>query len=315
MASVLELMHRRAFLRSAALATAGAALPWRANAATGQIAIQPIDESSALVTGAGENVFATLGGDGLILADVGASENATEMLDALAKHFGERRVDAAFNTHWHYPNTGGNAAAKAAGARIFAHENTRLWLAGDFVVPWQDRRYKPLPREMQPTETFFGVNAETKTATLGGREVTYVYRPRAHTDGDIFVHFPDVDVIAAGGLVSVGSYPILDYATGGWIGEMTDAAEAILEVAGPDTKIIPGVGPIVGRDHVAKQFEMLTTVRDRVYDLLRKGRGAEEMLQAGVTEEFDAEWGDPTLFVTNIYPGLHSHHYEVGGIY
>src|SRR5690606_37958485 len=98
-------------------------------------------------------------------------------------------------THWRYDHTGGNAAVRAAGARIFAHENTRLWLDGDFYVPWEDRHYEPRPEAALPTDTFYVSGA----VTLGGRTVEYRHCKRACTDGDICVVFPDADVIAAGG--------------------------------------------------------------------------------------------------------------------
>lgn len=302
-------LHRRMFLQSAALAAAGAALPWRA-AAQGQISAVPVDENSAVFTGAGANVFATRGADGLILVDTGAKDHAEALRRALGNHFQEGRIDAAFNTHWHYENTGGNTMVRQAGARIFAHENTRLWLDGDFYVPWQDRHYRPLSEEAQPTDTFY----ESGAVTLGGREVEYVHAKQAHTDGDIYVHFRDADVIVAGDLVSVGAYPVFDWATGGWIGAYSRASQALLDAAGPDTKIVPGVGPVVGRDHLQKQTDMLVTVRERIFELVRLGRSAEEMLAAEVTKEFDAEWGDPTLFVMNTYPGLWAHSYEVGRV-
>src|SRR5690606_24371310 len=133
-------------------------------------------------------------------------------------------------------------------------------------------------------------------------------------DGDIAVHFPDEDVIVAGDLVTVGAYPVLDFSTGGWIGAYSRASQALLDAAGPDTKIVPGYGPVVGRDHLEKQTDMLVTVRERICELVRLGRGAEEMLAAGVTAEYDAEWGDPTAFVTSAYPGLWAHSYEVGRV-
>jgi glyoxylase-like metal-dependent hydrolase (beta-lactamase superfamily II) len=302
-------LHRRAFLQTAALGAAAFALPWRVSA-QGAITATAVDADSALLSGAGGNVFATRSADGLILVDTGLAERADDLKAALADHFGDDRIAAAFNTHWHYENTGGNAMARAAGARIYAHENTRLWLDGDFYVAWQDRHYKPLPEEAQPSDTFY-TGGEV---TIGGRGVEYVHHKRAHTDGDIAIHFPDANITVAGDLVSVGAYPVFDYATGGWIGAFTQASERLLEAAAPDTKIVPGLGPVVGRDHLQAQTDMLTTVRERIYELVRLGRGAEEMLAAEVTKEFDAEWGDPTVFITNTYPGLWAHSYEVGRV-
>ena len=50
---------------------------------------------------------------------------------------------------------------------------------------------------------------------------------------------------------------------------------------------------------------MLSTVRQRVENLMRKGFSAAEMVAAGVTDEFDTAWGDNRArFIENIYNGL-----------
>jgi glyoxylase-like metal-dependent hydrolase (beta-lactamase superfamily II) len=276
----------------------------------GAIAGEAVDGESTLFTGAGGNVFATSTGDGVLLVDTGLAESARALLKAVSRRYQGDRPVAAFNTHWHYDHAGGDAMVREMGARIYAHENTRLWLGGDFYVPWEDRHYTPLPEAALPTDTFY-VSGET---TIGGRDIAYVHLPRAHTDGDIYVHLRDADIIVAGDLVSVGAYPMLDWYTGGWIGAHAQATEALLEASGPNTRIVPGKGPVVGRDHLEKQHEMLVAVRDRIFAAVRQGKSAREMLEARVTEGFDEEWGDPTQFVMNTYPGLWAHSYEVGQV-
>ncbi len=307
---VLNMMDRRHFLLSAACGAGALGAPWTARAANAEIVLTPVDPGSALITGAGGNIFATRAGEGVVLVDTGSADAIEEVLARIDAHFGGAPVLAAFNTHWHYDHTGGNAAVRARGAKIYAHENTRLWLSGDFESPWQDRHYRPQPEAALPTDTFY----TDGSVRIGDREIHYGHLKQAHTDGDVYVHFRDAEILAAGGLVTSGYYPILDYATGGWIGAMENASEALLQVAGENTRIVPEKGPLVGRDHLEAQHQMLDTVKERLFELVRLGRGAEEMLAAGVTAEFDAEWGDPTLFVTNAYPGMWAHSYEVGGV-
>lgn len=272
-------------------------------------------ESSALADGAvlyggvGCNVVAVRTAEGAVLVDTGSAASAKPLLRAVSDNFG-RRVAAAFNTHWHHQNTGGNAAVIARGARVFAHENTRLWLSANFYDPAERRRYTPVAANARPTDTFH----EGGVQTIGGVEVRYGYLPQAHTDGDIYVFFPQLDVLAVGDVVSVGTYPVLDYSTGGWVGGMADATQALLDVAGPDTRIVPGTGPVVGREHLVAQHRMLTTMRDRFIEMLKLGKSAREMLEERVTAEFDAAWGDPTRFVMSAYPGLWGHQNEFDGI-
>jgi cyclase len=98
---------------------------------------------------------------------------------------------------------------------------------------------------------------------------------------------------------------VLDYATGGWIGGLMDATEKLIGMVDADTVIVPAHGPVRTRADLEGQHKMLATVRERIENLMRQGRSAGEMLAAGVTDEFDAAWGNNReRFVTNIYGGL-----------
>ena len=137
---------------------------------------------------------------------------------------------------------------------------------------------------------------------------------QAHTDGDIYVFFPGPNILMAGDVLSVGKYPILDYSTHGWIGGMANANRDLLQIVDAQTKIIPGTGPIQTRSDLQAQFDMLSTVRQRLVAMMKQGYGAKDMIAAKPTEEFDAKWGDPALFMSSVYPGLWSHARELGGI-
>lgn len=310
--SSLPPVDRRWILRSFALGGAGLAASAAGCAPeASDVAAVEIDSKTTLFTGAGGNVVATSTGDGLVVVDTGLAENAPDLMKAISRRYRGEKPSVAFNTHWHYAHTGGNELIREAGAKLYAHENTRLWLKGDFESAWENRHYRPLPEPMLPTDTFYYGGG---TLSVGERTVDYKWLPRAHTDGDVYVHLKDADILVVGDLVSVGAYPILDYTTGGWIGELTKANEALLALAGPETKIVPGSGPVVGRDHLEAQLEMLTTVRDRLYEHCRLGHSPQEMLEARATEGYDEVWGDPTLFVMNAYPGMWSHAGELGRV-
>jgi glyoxylase-like metal-dependent hydrolase (beta-lactamase superfamily II) len=265
---------------------------------------------AAVFSVGGSNVLVVPGPDGLIMVDTGPMGSGEALLAAIDQFSGKAPIHAAFNTHWHYEQTGGNEAVRKRGVDIIAHENTKLWLGGDFYVRWQEKRYRPRPAEALPTKTFY---AGDQTMPAGDETVTYATLFQAHTDGDIYVHFPKHNILAVGGLLSAQGYPILDYSTGGWIGGMAKANEALLKIADDATIIVCEGGAMQNKAHLQAQHDMLTTVTDRMKGMAQKGFSAEDMIEGGATDGFDDAWGDPTAFITMAYAGLVNHTYDLGG--
>src|SRR5688500_6322714 len=160
------------------------------------------------------NVLVHVSGGGVLLVDGGSARGSDAILKAVAALPGAGPVHTLFNTHWHPEQTGSNEHFGKAGATIIAHENTRLWLATDVTWPWDGRRFTRLPKTAQPTKTFY------TTGTLEvPKGVRYGHIPdAAHTDGDLYVHFPQQNVLAVGDVVSREGWPVVDWTTGGWIG-------------------------------------------------------------------------------------------------
>lgn len=259
----------------------------------------------SLILGAGGNVVLMHDGAAAAMVDSGAPEHASTTTALVAERIGRKPVDVLFNTHWHLAHTGGNDAHGATGTTIIAHENTRLWMSTEYYVDWEDRTYPPRAAVSLPTQTFYASDRQPIEMRLGDERIDYGYLREAHTDGDMYVFFRERNVLVAGGAVSAGAYPVLDYATGGWIGGLVNSTARLLEFVDADTVIVPAAGPAQSREHLLAQLDMLRTVRGRVEDLMRRGRSAEEMLEAGVTDEFDAAWGNNReRFVSNIYDGL-----------
>jgi len=304
---------RRSFLKAAVAGAAGVSLSLRALARPEPepIVVVPLSDNIVQITGAGGNVVAVTGPDGVLLVDSGVEERSKDLLKAVGKLPGGEHIHTLINTHWHWDHTGGNERLGKEKVKIIAHENTKLWLGADFYCEWQDNRhYTPRPKVALPTETFY----TSGQMTANGQDIVYGYLPRAHTDSDIYVFFPKANVLVAGGLVSVGAYPVLDYTTGGWIGGMDDASKALVGIANKDTRIVPGIGPVQTYADLQAQSEMLHTMHERLVDLMRKGIGTDDLAAHPPTEEFNAKWGDPQLFLANAYRGMWGHVRELGKI-
>lgn len=259
------------------------------------------------LTGFGGNVVVAAAGDAVAMVDSGAAEHEQALLSAVSERAEGAPVQALLTTHWHLPHTGANAALGAAGAKIYAHENTRLWMSTQFYVRWEDRTYIPREPAALPTDTFFSSDAQPLSLTVGNVSIEYGQLENAHTDGDIYVMFPNDNVIVAGGALQVGHYPIPDFATGGWIDGLIDSTQKLIDLADAETLIVPAQGPVQKRAHLAKQLDMVSAVRERIAERMRLGKSAAEMMEDGITADYDADWGGRELarvFVSNSYEDL-----------
>ncbi len=259
----------------------------------------------SLVTGLPTNVVVLRTAGSAALVDSGPPSHGAELAKLVGGRLGFLSVELLFNTHWHLAHTGGNEALRSGDTTIIAHELTRLWMSTEYYVDWEDMTYEPRESAALPTRTFYATDPQPIVAEIGDEEIEYGHLPEAHTDGDIYVWLKNRNVLCAGGVVTHGSYPVIDYATGGWIGGLVDATKKLLALTNADTLIVPASGPAQPRSHLERQLQMLTVVRERIENLMRKGRSIREMLDAEVTKEFDAAWGDNReRFVANIYNGL-----------
>jgi len=277
--------------------------------ASGALEVEKLGDALIRIGGAGANVTVARANDDLLMVDGGLARRSEELLKLVAEQWPDARVATLFNTNWRPEHTGSNAALRSSGARILAHENTKLWLGGDFFVEWEDRAYKPNPATALPTETFY----TSGKLELEDEEVEYGHLPRAHTDGDMYLLFRRSNVLVASDVLSVGRYPVVDYSTGGWIGGLEQATKMLLDLSDGATKIVPAVGAVQARAALEAQLRLCTAVRQRVAEAFRNGMSLKDFTATRPTGEFDAQYGDPSQFLPLVYKGAFGHIRELGG--
>jgi glyoxylase-like metal-dependent hydrolase (beta-lactamase superfamily II) len=297
---------RRAILKGALAGLAGAALTSFSRESLGADAprITRVTDELALVTGAGGNVLVRTTAAGQVLVDSGVATSSDALRAALAELPGTGRVGTLFNTHWHLDQVGSNAALGGAGTTIIAHEKTRARLATDYYLPDEDRYQKALPKEAQPTETFY-TRAEK---LLDGERIEYGYLLEAHTDGDIYVFFRDSNVIAVGDAVSPERDPELDWFGGGWLGGRVDSLAQLLEITDERTQFVPSYGPVVGRAAVQTEHDAMLALFEHMVERVRKGESAEDILEAGAMNGLGRSFNDPLKFLYAAHKGMWAHH-------
>jgi len=268
----------------------------------------PLTPALSLIEGVGGNVLLGASGSELLLVDGGLAARTRDLLRLVAAEHRGARIRRAFNTHWHWDHTGSNAALRAQGVDILAHENTRLWLGAEVNSVWEGRVYPRGKPAALPNQTFF---YGSKTVDFGGEAIEYGLLPQAHTDGDIYVFFPQQNVLVAGDVATGGSYPVLDYSTNGWLGGMVSGLKTLLAKGDANTQIVPGSGAVRTQAHLKSQQDMCFTVLQRIGESYYKGQTWDEFLASNPTREFDATWGDPALFLRNAYKGAWEHINEI----
>src|SRR5690606_20634541 len=235
------------------LASVGAWLPFsaaRAQRAAPGASITTTDLGGlVLLQGAGCNVLAMPGDDGALMIDGGLAANADALLAAVYAATGNDRVHTLINTHWHPEQTGANEIVGRAGGGIFADEKTKLFHS-HLRYSGTYERIEPWPEAARPNEVTRGDGS----LEFAGRRIDYGYLPAAHTDGDLYIHFPELDILAAGGGVSAERWPLVDYRGGAWFGGRVRALEWLAELTKPGTRVVPADGPLLtGRDMVRQR--------------------------------------------------------------
>jgi cyclase len=317
----LEHPGRRAFLQAlaGAMGTMPLALPRTTFSQAAQAGpVVPVTKTLGdrvtLITGAGNNVIALAGDSGSLLVDAGDAAHAAVLKDVL-KLAGN--VTTVFNTHYHLESTGGNDAMANAGAKIVAHVNTKLWMTQEIIRDWEGGKvYPPRAKAALPTETFRATSgAMLGEMTFGNERIEYGLLTQSHTDGDLFLHFKNANVLAVGDAVQPGRLPTLDWFCGGWIGGMQNAQKALLDRADDHTKIVPAAGPVMTKADLQANHATIVKIREKLVGLLKKGQGAQNMIDARAVDEFkDVMPGDAATFLYCAYRGLWAHARELGGI-
>lgn len=266
-----------------------------------------------LYAGEAGNIAVQIGDDGVLLVNAlreGLARQVAAEIETLTSAPIRYIIDTSDDLH----NTGGNAelaalgmfgatnSGRRPGATLVAHENVMTRLAA-----LARKETDPFPYSGLPLDVYF---LPFKDVYWNGEPVFIIHEPNAHTDGDSIVLFRKSDTIAAGDLFTPGEYPVIDVKRGGSINGLLKALNHLLDLAVPEhlqdggTRIIPGRGRLCNEADVVEYRNMVAIVRDRVRDLIGKGRTLAEIQAARPTLDYDTEYGPGEAFVASIYESL-----------
>ena len=273
-----------------------------------------------LLYGAGANITMQAGDQAVVLVDSGPVELSEDIRRAI-RTVSNKPIGFIINTSADRDHTGGNenlakggvfmlesANASLPQASVVAHLNVLNRMTGT------EDKARAAPSGSWPTDTY---DAADWKLYANGEPLIVEHPPAAHGDGDSIVFFRKSDVVSTGDIFDMTRYPVIDERRGGTLRGILNALNHILkdiaiakfnEEGG--TYIIPGHGRACDRNDLANYRDMLTIIRDRVQDMVKKGMTLEQVKAARPTYDYDGGYGvdsgawTTAMFVEAVYREL-----------
>lgn len=247
-----------------------------------QIETVKLSDTVYMLKGAGGNMTACVGSDGVLLIDTEYGQLYEKIKDALHKLGGEK-IRYVINTHWHGDHTNGNVNF-AKDAPIIAHRNVRETMLNPKSA--MGRKVEPAKAEALPAIVY---DTELKIY-INGEVAEMFHIPPGHTDGDTAIYFPKSNILVTGDLFFNGSFPYIDFANGGNVVEYANGVKFLLGKINDETKIVPGHGKLASKKDFERFFEMLKGTVEYVAGKIADGKTLEEIQKEDLPEEWSA-WG------------------------
>jgi glyoxylase-like metal-dependent hydrolase (beta-lactamase superfamily II) len=254
-----------------------------------EMKVTKVAGSVYMLQGAGGNIGASVGEDGIVVVDDQYAPLADKIRAAL-KTITDKPVRFVINTHYHQDHTGSNAYFQKE-APIIAHDNVRKRLQEDGTAGNNGGVRIPVkaqPKEALPILTF----DHDVTIHLNGEDIRALHFPSGHTDGDSVIFFTKSNVVHLGDDFVTYGFPFVDLRGGGSVGGMIAALEQIAAALPPDVKVIPGHGPVSSLDDVRGYITMLKETRAVVEKGIQAGNSLDQLKQQKVLAPWQKWNGD-----------------------
>jgi glyoxylase-like metal-dependent hydrolase (beta-lactamase superfamily II) len=268
-----------------------------------EIVATRLSDNFVALEGQGGRIGVLYGPDGIFMVDSQFAPLSDKIMAAI-RRVSDQKIRFLVNTHVHGDHTGGNANFGKAGATIVA----RPMLKQRLMTPNPPANGGPAPAGA-PAEAIPSYVIDSRTRmSMDGETIELIPLPVAHTDGDTAVKFVKNDVLMTGDVFRSVGFPNIDRSNGGSLKGMLDAFDTLIAAAGPNTKVLPGHGPITNRAGIIAHKRMTLALRDRVAKMIAAGQTQEQIAAAKLTNAYEKQTGNAAgtgdRFIGQLYAEL-----------
>jgi cyclase len=285
---------------------------------TGEIEVLAVQGNVYVIAGAGGNVAVQVGDDGVLLVDTGLTQYSDKVMAAIHQ-LSSKPIRFLVNTNARPDHTGGNELFAKAGSKMgggllvggYAGDGAMV-IAHEAVLKAMSApagKTAPTPSAAWPTDAYPG---ESKEIYANAEGIEVLHPGAANTDGDSIVYFRRSDVVVTGDIFSMTSYPVIDVQKGGSFNGVLAALNRVIDITIPKdwqeggTMVIPGHGRIADEADVVEYRDMITIIRDRIQDMIKKGMLLQQVKDARPTRDYDGRYGDAAAMIEAAYRELSS---------
>jgi cyclase len=272
-----------------------------------QMKVTKVSGNIYMLEGAGGNIAASVGEDGIVIVDDEFAPLADKIQAALKNlAITDKPVRFVINTHYHGDHTGGNVPFNNAGSTIIAQDNVRKRLETGGVAGNGGSikmENKPVEKAALPIITF----EHDVTVHLNGEDIRALHFPAGHTDGDSAIFFPKNNVVHMGDDFVRYGFPFIDVSAGGSVQGMIGAMEKATAQLPADVKVIPGHGALSNLDDVRAFTKMLKETSAAVEAALKAHKTLDQMKQEKILapwQKFSGDFVNTDAFTETLYNSL-----------
>ncbi|MGH7226379.1 MAG: hypothetical protein ACRELF_24450, partial [Gemmataceae bacterium] len=282
----------------------------------GDLVVVPVRQHFYMIVGDGQNIGVQVGKDGVVLVNAGTAAGADGLI-ATVKKLWPLPIRYVMDTSADPDVVGGNAPVAAAGETLFSPpKGPGAEIFGSASVIARLADVNGYPSSGWPTDTYLP-QEHLRTFYLNDEPIIVTHAAAA--DSDSFVLFRRSDIVAAGDVLDMTRFPVINVADGGSIDGEIAALNDLIQIAVPSspliysyngTQVMPAHGRLCDQWEVVDYRDMVVIIRNTIAGMMKSRMTLEQIEAADPAKAYEPRFGSSTgpwttnMFVAAIYHSL-----------